>query len=363
MVSIRSIAIYLPQFHPIPINDKAWGDGFTEWTNVRKAKPLFEGHYQPHVPHEIIGYYNLGDSEVLIRQAAMAKEHSIYGFAYYHYWFNGKRLLNLPIDNMLKSGKPNFPFCLIWANENWTKRWDGEDNEVIIKQEYSLEDDRKHIRFLCENVFPDKRYITVKNKPFFVVYKPFLFPDIKKTIEIWRDEVSKTIFKEIYIVTMDNFIVRQNPDKIGFDATIHFQPDYRIFRSRISANKVSEILHKLKIRESPFLKNTIYDYEEYSNFSLKFYTSLNHKCYPGIMPGWDNSARRKNGALIFLNSTPEKYKKWLNSILKIYQGFNDEENFIFLNAWNEWAEGNHLEPCKKWNSKYLQCTKEVIRKS
>jgi len=360
MSKVRPIAIYLPQYHPIPENDAAWGVGFTEWNNVKKAAPVFEGHYQPHVPHESVGYYDLRDPEVMVKQATMAKEHGIYGFAYYHYWFNGKRLLNLPIDNMLRTGKPDFPFCYIWANENWTKRWDGEDNEIIIKQEYSFEDDRKHICFLCENVFSDKRYITVDNKPLFIVYKPFLFPDIKKTIEIWKDEVSKTIYKEIYIVSMDNFLMGQKPDKLGFEATIHFQPDYRLFKNRLSGDIFSRFLHRFKIKESPFKKNTIYDYEEYLNLSLKFYSEIDHKCYPGIMPGWDNSARRKKGALIFSNSTPEKYKNWLVSILNIFKGFNDEENFIFLNAWNEWAEGNHLEPCNNWTDKYLYYTKEVL---
>ncbi len=171
----KLIAIYLPQFHAIPENDEWWGGGFTDWTNVIKAKPLFKEHYQPHIPHKSIGYYDLRDQNILVYQAALAKEHGIYGFAYYHYWFNGKRLLNVPIDNMLKSGEPDFPFCLIWANENWTKRWDGHDNEVLIKQEYSFEDDRRHIRFLCENVFPDKRYMKINEKPVFVVYRPELF--------------------------------------------------------------------------------------------------------------------------------------------------------------------------------------------
>lgn len=357
---IKPIAIYLPQYHPVPLNDENWGTGFTEWTNVKKAKSLFRGHYQPHVPNEILGYYDLREPQVLLNQSELARKHGIHGFAYYHYWFNGKLLLNLPIENMLNSGSPDFPFCLIWANENWTKKWDGQDDEIIIKQEYSFEDDRKHIRYLCEHIFSDKRYLTVDSKPFFVVYKPFLFPDIKKTIEIWRDEVSKTEFKEIYIASMDNFLMTQTPCEIGLDATIHFQPDYRIFNNRITGNKFSKFLHNINFKESPFLKNTIYDYKEYSAFSIEFYSKIDHKCYPGIMPGWDNSARRKEGALIFSDSTPEKYRFWLKSILDHYTGFNKDENFIFINAWNEWAEGNHLEPCNKWGDRYLVYTKELV---
>jgi len=359
---LKPLAIYLPQFHPIPENDKVWGEGFTEWTNVKKATPLFEGHYQPHIPHESVGYYDLRDPEVLVRQAAMAKDHGIYGFAFYHYWFNGKRLLNLPIDNMLKLKKPDFPFCLIWANENWTKRWDGQEKEIIIKQDYSCDDDRAHIRFLCKNVFADKRYITIDKKPVFIIYKPYLFPDLKQTINIWREEVAQTDFKDIYICSMDNFLMGKSPIELGLDATIHFQPDYRLFENRINNNVLSRILHYLRIKESPFVKNTVFDYENYSRIAINYHSKISHKCYPGIMPSWDNTARRKAGALIFKNSTPEKYRKWLESILKNYQSFNDEENFIFINAWNEWAEGNHLEPCDKWNDKYLLYTKEIIEK-
>lgn len=359
-MNIRSIAIYLPQFHPILENDLAWGDGFTDWTNVKKAKPKFRNHNQPHVPLETIGYYDLRDLNILVSQAKMAKEHGIYGFAYYHYWFNGKRLLKTPLDNMIKTGKPDFPFCYIWANENWTKRWDGQDEEIIIEQKYSFDDDHEHIRFLYENIFSDKRYITVNHKPVIIIYKPFLLPNIKETIQIWRNEISKTRLKDLYVIAMDNFLINQNPNEIGLDATIHFQPDFRLFKKRLSGNKISRFLDKIKFKESPFLKNYIYDYEEYSNYSLKYYLGLNHKCYPGIMPGWDNSARRKEGAFIFLNATPVNYKNWLELILKNYNGFNLEENFIFFNAWNEWAEGNHLEPCRRWGNKYLSYTKELL---
>ncbi|MGA1977597.1 MAG: glycoside hydrolase family 99-like domain-containing protein [Bacteroidales bacterium] len=359
MNKVRFIAIYLPQYHPINENDFAWGKGFTDWMNVKKAMPLYKGHYQPHIPHEDLGCYNLLDSGVIVKQAAMAKKYGIYGFAFYHYWFNGKRLLNQPLDNILTSGKPDLPFCYIWANENWTKRWDGEDNEIIIKQEYSFEDDLNHIQFLCDNVFPDRRYITINRKPVFIVYKPFLFPNIKRTIEIWRKEASKTSIKELYIVCMDNFLKGQKPDEAGFDATIHFQPDHRVFRNRLTENIFFGILNKLKLRKSPFLNNLIYDYYEYSKLALNYYSEINYKCFPGVMPGWDNSARRKTNALIFFDSTPEKYKIWLASILKAYNGFNSEENFVFLNAWNEWAEGNHLEPCIRWGYKYLQITKEL----
>lgn len=359
---VNPIAIYLPQYHPIPENDSAWGIGFTEWTNVKKALPFFNGHLQPHIPDACIGYYDLRDQMVLVKQAALAKEFGIYGFAYYHYWFNGKQLLETPLINMLKSGTPDYPFCYIWANENWTKRWDGRDNDVIIKQIYSFNDDRNHIQYLCNNVFNDNRYIKIKGKPVFIIYKPFLFPDIKTTIKLWREEISKTEFKNIYLIAMDNFLIEQNSNILGFDATIHFQPDYRIFGKRIYGSFFSKLLNKFKIKKSAYLENSIFSYEEYAKRAVEFYFRINdHKCYPGIMPGWDNSPRRKEEALIFLDSTPELYKNWLISILDKYNGFNNEENFIFINAWNEWGEGNHLEPCKRWGFEYLKATRQALK--
>ena len=357
---IKPIAIYLPQFHPIPENDKAWGEGFTEWTNVKKAKPLFEGHYQPHVPHEDVGYYDLRDPEVMVRQAAMAKEYGIYGFAFYHYWFNGKRLLETPLDNMLKSGKPDFPFLYIWANENWTKRWDGEDNEIIIKQDYSHEDDFNHINFLCNNIFSDKRYITINEKPVIAIYKPFLLPNVKKTIQIWREVVSKTKFKEIYIITVDNFLLGENPLELGFDATFHFQPDFRNFQNKLRDKKLNRILDRIGLKKSPFKNNSIYDYKTYVKNSVKQYFEINNKCFPCVMPGWDNSARKKSNALIFSKPSPKIYYYWLKELLENYKGFSEQENLFFINAWNEWAEGNHLEPCNKWTNELLVNTKKAF---
>ena len=359
---IRPLAIYLPQFHPIPENDTAWGEGFTEWTNVKNAVPLFDGHYQPHVPHDSIGYYDLRDPEVLVKQAAMAREHSIYGFAFYHYWFNGKRLLNEPIDNMLELGRPDFPFCFIWANENWTKRWDGKDKEIIIKQDYSLEDDRQHIKFLCEKVFNDKRYITIDGKPLLIIYKPELFPDIKKTVQIWREEAKEYGIGELYLCYFENGIFNINPDQISFDASIEFQPQWRSLSSlkfNRKGNYIKRALHKLGFTNYLFQSNAVYNYK---NVVQKMSNSTNtqHKIYPCITPMWDNSARKRKNAVIFNQSTPEIYGKWLRTILKKFKPFSSDENFIFINAWNEWAEGNHLEPCQKWGMKYLEATKSVI---
>ena len=347
---IKPIAIYLPQFHPILENDEAWGEGFTEWTNVRKAKPLFDGHYQPHIPHEDVGYYDLRDPEVMVRQAAMAKEHGIYGFAFYHYWFNGKLLLNDPLDNMLQSGSPDFPFLYIWANENWTKRWDGQDNEVIIKQEYTHEDDIAHIRFLCDNVFNDKRYIRIDDKPVFVVYRTELLPDINETARIWREEVINAGFKGIYLIRVENFVSSVNPLDIGFDASMEFTPDFRV-------------INRTKAVINPDTNNIIYDYiENIENISLK--QDVDYPWFRSVFPGWDNSARRSEGAITFINNTPELFRQFIYRAAKYTEKkFSEDSRYIFINAWNEWGEGCHIEPDTKNGYAYLKAIDDVLNHS
>ncbi len=225
-MKIRPIAFYLPQYHPIPENDLWWGNGFTEWTNVVKAKPFFNGHYQPHVPGEL-GYYDLRLPEVRQRQADLARENGIYGFCYYHYWFNGRRILERPFQEVFESGKPDFPFMLCWANENWTRVWDGDEKEILLKQEYDLEDDRRHIQSLIP-YFKDPRYIRIQNKPVFAVYKSSLLPLPAKTIEIWREEAANAGL-DLYVCRVDSFgIEGAEYMKAGFDAAIEFQPFSKI---------------------------------------------------------------------------------------------------------------------------------------
>ena len=195
----RVIAIHLPQFHPFKENDEWWGKGFTEWTNVTKARPRYEGHYQPHLPSDT-GFYDLRLPETRQMQADLAKEYGIYGFCYYHYWFNGKKLMERPVNDILKLGEPDFPFMLCWANENWARNWDGGFKNVLMKQEYSYEDDIEHMRWLCKNVFSDRRYIRISGKPVFAVYRTALFPDFKTTIEIWRKVAKEEFNMELYLI-------------------------------------------------------------------------------------------------------------------------------------------------------------------
>jgi lipopolysaccharide biosynthesis protein len=353
--NIKPIAIHLPQFHPIPENDEWWGKGFTEWTNVTKSKPLFEGHYQPHLPTDL-GFYDLRLEESRVAQAELAKAYGVEGFCYYHYWFNGRRLLNRPLDDMLKTKTPNFPFMLCWANENWSRRWDGQDHEVLLKQEYSFDDDLQHIRFLCDAFFSDSRYIKKDDKPFFLIYKPHLFPDIKKTIEIWRNEAIKCGVGEIYLGSMQFPSYHTDLKADGFDCAVEFHPDFVSLPRRYEGDELKKFLAEHNIPESVYEQNNIISYKDYVTQIANLPKSPS-TVYPGITPGWDNSPRRNFYATVFVDSSPDEYEKWLQSIKEKY---GEEETFLFINAWNEWAEGNHLEPCQKWGRKYLEVTKKVL---
>lgn len=364
---IRNIAIYLPQFHPIPENDEWWGKGFTEWTNVTRGKPRFKGHYQPHLPADL-GFYDLRLEETRLAQEALAKQFNIYGFCYYHYWFNGKRLLQEPLDRKLKNPKEDLPFMMCWANENWTRAWDGSEHQVLLKQHYKEEDDRQHIQYLIP-LFKDERYIKVDGKAVFFFYKPSLFPNMKKTVEIFREE-ARNAGLELYLCWFERNIGWTSADAkdTGFDASAEFQPlsksytDY--FNHKTVQNKkvnVQNFFKKLNsLRNKLFKSDTdtrIIDYKDFVDFDLS-QPKPTTKVYPGISPMWDNSSRRVNQkATVFKNSTPELFKKWYQGKSERFTPFSENENFLFINAWNEWAEGNHLEPCQKWGKAYLEALK------
>lgn len=372
MNKLRRIAIYLPQFHPIPENDEWWGKGFTEWTNVTKAQPRFKEHYQPHLPSEL-GFYDLRLSESRLAQEALAKEHDIYGFCYYHYWFNGKRLLNEPLDRKLVNEKEDLPFMLCWANENWTRAWDGTDQQILIKQNYSEQDDRAHIKHLIQ-CFKDPRYIKVNGKPVFIFYKPDLLPDVRRTVEIFREEASMEGL-ELYLCWFERWIGWQGAgyESTGLDAAIEFQPLSKSLQSYLKTIKLNSApksvfnqrLLKLKSRIYKKLKLTlplndlVIDYRAFVDFDLsKDRKKLTYKCFPCVCPMWDNSSRRVNqNAIIFKGSNPDIFRKWITEMSNNFTPYSDQENLIFINAWNEWAEGNHLEPCQKWGRKYLEALK------
>ena len=338
----RLIAFYLPQYHPIPENDRWWGKGFTEWTNTAKAKPLFPGHYQPHVPSDL-GYYDLRLAETRNAQAELAREHGISGFCYYHYWFNGKLLLDYPLDQVLKTGEPDFPFCLCWANENWTRAWDGRQGEVLIEQHYSEDDHRNHIRWLLD-VFQDRRYIRVNGKPLMLVYLSKSIPRTARAMEIWREEAERN-GQELYLCKVESAPWEyENPSLSGFDAAVEFQPDWG------NLGKASRQLPN---------GHMAFDYPSLVERTLNKPTPP-YKRFPCVMPMWDNSPRRKQAAVIFENSTPEQYERWLSSVVSNLGAHNLDAPFVFINAWNEWGEGNHLEPDEKHGRAYLEATKRAL---
>jgi len=340
----RLITFYLPQYHPVPENDEWWGKGFTEWRNVVKATPLFDGHYQPHLPADL-GFYDLRIPEVRQAQADLAREYGIYGFCYYHFWFNGKRFLDRPFREVLESGQPDFPFCLCWANENLTRAWDGLDRDVLLKQHYGPEDDKAHIRALFP-AFRDERYIRVNGKPLYLVYRTELFPHPKETAEIWREEAMKAGIGEIYLAKMEGLHPEGTPESTGFDCAIEFAPDWRQSGPRQLEDMVPD--------------NKVYSYDALMHNMLKK-EDPEYRRYRCCMPSWDNTARRKTAAAIYKDATPEKYREWLSQLItQLPADRPDDERMVFINAWNEWAEGCHLEPCEKWEHAYLKATREAL---
>lgn len=362
MSKSRVIAIYLPQFHPFKENDEWWGPGFTEWTNVAKARPRFRGHYQPHIPADL-GFYDLRLEETRIAQAQMAQENGIYGFCYYHYWFNGNILMGRPLREVIKTAKPNFPYMICWANENWTKAWDGKEKDILILQKYSEEDDIKHINYLLDNVFCDPRYIKVNEKPVFSIYRSTNFPNMRNTIQLWREEAWKRRL-ELYLCRMESFgeYGKQYLDD-GFDAAIEFQPHKADIVMPFYENTIPRLVNKVyrKVAKKDFFP-IVYDYGEYIKLACKR-PKPDYKRFPCVTPSWDNSPRRQNNFFAFVNSTPDKYGRWLQDVLLKFTPYSIDENFVFINAWNEWAEGNHLEPDLKWGRGYLEATKKAILNS
>ncbi len=347
--NIRLIAFYLPQFHPIKENDSAWGKGFTEWTNVSKAVPQFEGHYQPRLPGEL-GYYDLRLKDIQKRQIELAKNYGLHGFCYHYYWFDGQKIMDTPLQQLLDNPDLDFPFCINWANENWTKRWDGLDHEVILKQNHSESDDFAFLEAI-KPILTDKRYIKISGKSLLMVYRPQLFPDIKATVKRWREHARKIGVGELYLVLSHSFD-HQDPTEIGFDAATEFAPNnFQV------ENKTSE----LNFYNSNYSGNA-YDYKSAINFSIRQETPSYTK-FRSVAPGWDNEARKPGKGTTFINASPDLYAKWLEFVLyDTYHNRQSDEKIVFINAWNEWAEGAYLEPDRKYGYSYLHHTYKQLEK-
>jgi hypothetical protein len=327
---LRSLAFFLPQFHPIPENDAWWGAGFTEWRNVAKARPAFPDHPQPVLPGEL-GFYDLRLAQTRAAQAELARRHGIDGFVWYHYWFSGKRLLHQPFDEVLASGEPDLPFALCWANEAWRARWDGRTGEVIQAQEYSAEDDRAHIRWLLP-ALADRRAIRVDGRPLFLVYRAADLPDPARTTDCWREEALRAGVGELCLLRVESLDGDlSDPRPLGFDGAVEFAPDWRVLRSP----------------DKELLPRLVHDYETTQNRMLAK-PAPPWTRYPGVCPGWDNTPRRPDDGLILRGAQPELYRRWVaeaaRRALDAAAARGGSDALVFVNAWNEWAEGAHLEP-------------------
>ena len=384
-IKARVIAFYLPQFHPIPENDKCWGKGFTEWTNVGKAKPLFKGHEQPRVPADL-GYYDLRMPEVREAQAQMAKSAGIEGFCYWHYWFgNGKMLLERPFEEVLSSGKPDFPFCLAWANHSWTNNtWQSTSSfkrDPMIQQQLypGMEDHKAHFYYLLK-AFQDPRYIKVDGKPLFVIYAPFDIPDVSNVLQLWRNLAKEaglkglhfvgvvqgannkqghkeSIFRKIQMLNNDNWEYRYDEIMaLGFDAV----NSRGLFRAEaLAVGKFKRLYQALisKCFNGNYLKKF-----PYPAVVRNLYTEADTRedVYPTLLPQWDRTPRSGKQAVIYYNNSPEAFKNSIETACQLIRNKNSEHRILFLQSWNEWGEGNYVEPDIKYGHAYLDAIRNVI---
>jgi lipopolysaccharide biosynthesis protein len=343
----RAIALYLPQFHPIPENNRWWGDGFTEWTNVRKAVPLFSGHDQPRIPTEL-GYYDLRDPEVRAAQARLATLHGVQAFCYYHYWFAGARLLERPFDEVLSSGEPRLPFCLCWANESWTGVWHGAPDRMLIEQTYPGRDDHvRHFNTLLP-AFADDRYVKVHGKPLFVIYLPFAIPDVESVLELWRTLALNAGLAGLYFVGVRGWKSSWNPAVHGFDASVTFRlPPYP--SPGVVPRRVASGTDRVFIYDHERIVDHLIAPREHAFLDL-----------PCIGPNWDNSPRVGTRGNIVHDSRPELFRRNVRTALERVAPLDEQTRLIFIKSWNEWAEGNYLEPDARHGRGYLEALRDEL---
>ena len=383
----RLIAFYLPQFHPIPENDAWWGKGFTEWTNVTKAKPLFKGHYQPKLPADL-GFYDLRVPEVREAQAELARNAGIEGFCYYHYWFNGKALLERPFNEVVASGEPDFPFCLCWANQTWTGIWHGEPNRILIEQTYpGAKDHQKHFLAL-RDAFLDKRYMRVGGRPIFAIFRPSEIPNVAAFIQQWQELAAQNGLPGIHFVAhLTHREAAWDYSSRGFDGCVvvgtHkiFDTSVRdlFFRARGGRYQWNGDSDRADIRGdaaggelSQWLwRRARVSFGKFANVRLYRHALpfLLEGCrkeqdvYPCVTPNWDNSARCVLKALVIHESTPDLFRVHLRDALALVESRQWDRRLVFIKAWNEWAEGNYLEPDKKFGLEYLKVVQEEVQPS
>lgn len=361
---VKLLAYYLPQFHEIPENNEFWGKGFTEWCNVKKAKPLYYGHKQPKVPYQN-NYYDLSDPNVMVNQMKMAKKYGIYGFCFYHYWFgDGKVLLEKPVENILTNSEADLPFCIAWANEDWVKTWHGSGggNRLLIKENYGDEKEwTTHIEWLLR-FFKDPRYIKKDNKPVLLLYNMSKIPCREKMLKLWTEKVKEEGFEGIWLVAMQ----KSDGDRVKYgdvDASVSFEPR----RARESAPEFRNPICRFKLKNGeklskiPVLKyflHTSFDYDEINEVILKRKHKKNE--YRGLFTNYDETPRRKEWSLLFKGSTPAGFQYYLEQ--NIRKSMQEGNEFLFINAWNEWGEGACLEPDEHYGFGYLNAVKRALQK-
>lgn len=377
----RVIAFYLPQFHPVPYNDKVWGPGFTEWTNVAKARPLFHGHYQPRIPADL-GFYDLRLPETREQQAELASSAGVEGFCYWHYWMgNGKRLLSRPFDEVLASGKPDYPFCLAWANHDWTtKTWKNNGGTTMIAEQLypGKEDYINHFNVVLP-AFKDHRYITVDGKPLFCIFDPYRFPDVEEFMELWRKLAKENGLEGVYFVAMCNSTTTMVRDA---DGKIHrvlpnLESSEAVYKSFLNmgfdginslGKSRAEMLYSGKYRRLirfalqqrfSFMPTLKYEYPEVvKNFFAPEDSWEN--VFPTILPQWDRSPRTGKSEGVYVNSTPENFQKHIKKALDVIKDKSQEHRILFLRSWNEWGEGNYVEPDMKYGHGFIDAIRNTI---
>jgi hypothetical protein len=341
----KLVAFYLPQFHRIAENSEWWGPGFTEWTNVARGRPNFVDHYQPHIPREL-GFYDLSNINVMREQADLARRYGVHGFCFYYYWFSGRRILERPLDNFLASDV-DFPFCLCWANENWTRTWDGDNKSILLQQLYAEGDEERFIQSLMP-FFEDPRYIKVDGRPMLLAYRVKEFPNPSASIAKWREVAAQLGLPGLHIAIVDFYDI-SDPREVGADALIEFPP-HKFNGHGGQPNPIPKI-------SNPNFKGGILDYWKIVAQAASR-NRPNYALYRGIMPGWDNTARRQDTPTIVANNTPGLYGIWLR-YLRSYcrlSPITRDGSFVFVNAWNEWGEGCHLEPDVRFGLQFLEET-------
>ena len=363
----RVIAMYLPQYHPIPENDEVWGKGYTEWSCVAKARPLFKGHHQPNIPADL-GFYDLRLPETRELQAQMAKNAGVEGFMYWHYWFgNGKRLLERPFDEVLITGKPNFPFCLGWANHSWkTSTWttlkNFQTNQMIVEQTYPGEEDYINHFNYCLKAFKDSRYIKVDGKPFFLLYDATALPNSHHFFELWNRLAQENGFPGIHFVGLSDGWDTAIDEKLslGYDAIAHSGKWAAETTLKGSMGKFKKLLfHNIRQKMDNIVPLDKYDYEKGCKLLITT-RDKEENIYPCIIPGWDRSPRSGRKAVIWYNNRPEFWKEHVRKAVEAVENKADEHKIIILRSWNEWGEGNYVEPDEQWGTAFLDALHDVL---